>query len=763
MRTLIEWEPLDHLWGDSSFLTHDGSFWIEHIAGGGPGWAPYTGLGGSVPMPMANGVVLFEGQMLVTNSGNGAGSIGIHRRLFAGRTIVGGGFWYDVTQSPNQNTFHQLGASLEWFPNGHWTFRANGYLPVGTRTENVNTVAGAGLTSVRFQGNNIISETHVATQFDDAAMRGYDLEAARNIGTWSGEIFCGYYNYHGDVGGATDGIKAGVRGYITPRLAGSITVSDDSDFATNVYGGLTWFFGGRGGKAPRNLCDKLTLPVERNPQIVINNARTPIYDVDVLTDGGQPITVTHVRSQGGGFSQGTWENPFLGLPPIQNTDIVYVHANSTFNGQSYVLHPGQSLLGEGSGVTHQINTDQLGMIDLPAGNGGANRPIIQNTPLGVQIASNSTISNFQINNATTALFADHVNGIVSIDRIIIEDGPNGIIIDDSLGTFDLTNVSITDSTAAALTVTGGAANVNVDAGSQIQQTTAGGVLQVLNGHTGTINFAAGSVINATNGFGMGFANADGQYNFNGTTTLNGGQARIVIIGGSGGTFAFGSDTSVTGSNLVPAFVVNDLAATAQIDYSGSLTGADGGGNLVFINTTAAGSSINFNNSGMNAIAGNGAGGIVIVRAAGDVSFNVPVSITDFAKQNFLNAVDLTGGSAVIVSGSSGTVTFTELNIDTTPFEALFIGGAAVGNTGTVNIDSGTIHDPRTHGAIIIGAGSFNLNNTTFTDIDTMSFNTIRITNSTVSGSGNISDPFSSFNGGGNAGMILFNNGANTAP
>jgi hypothetical protein len=111
-QALCEWEPLAELCPDSPFLWYEGSFWIEHIAGGGPGWAPYTGLGGSAPLSVDDGVVLFEGQVLVTNSGNAAGSVGIHHRFFLNRQLFGAGVWYDITQSPNQNTFHQLSTSL---------------------------------------------------------------------------------------------------------------------------------------------------------------------------------------------------------------------------------------------------------------------------------------------------------------------------------------------------------------------------------------------------------------------------------------------------------------------------------------------------------------------------------------------------------------------------------------------------------------------------------------------------------------------------
>ena len=78
----------------------------------------------------------------------------------------------------------------------------------------------------------------------------------------------------------------------------------------------------------------------------------------------------------------------------------------------------------------------------------------------------------------------------------------------------------------------------------------------------------------------------------------------------------------------------------------------------------------------------------------------------------------------------------------------------------VNINGGTINNIGGNGVTAMNAGGFNLNNTTFIGI---TGDTVDLTGSTVSGAGNIAVPFSSNDGGGNAGMILFNGGADTAP
>ena len=183
-------------------------------------------------------------------------------------------------------------------------------------------------------------------------------------------------------------------------------------------------------------------------------------------------------------------------------------------------------------------------------------------------------------------------------------------------------------------------------------------------------------------------------------------------------------------------------------------GKTAAGDVVEIDTTASGSAINFNTTGGNSIFGNGAGGIVILNADGDVTFTTPTTIID-PETGFL----LTGISIFGLGASDGTISFADTVIQRP---------AAVGNTvveinghqGTVNFNNLAI---TFNGVGAVGLSAFNsgnLNNTIFSSIGGF---TTDLTGSTVSGSGNIAVPFSSNNGGGNTGTILFNGGADSAP
>jgi hypothetical protein len=164
-----------------------------------------------------------------------------------------------------------------------------------------------------------------------------------------------------------------------------------------------------------------------------------------LTDGDDPIEVVHVDAGAAGLNEGTFEDPFNALPPTSDADIVYVHANGVFAGQSYTVAEDQRLLGEGAGNLHLVNTDQLDEIVLPAGNGGANRPIIQNAPVNAVVlgGSDSEVSNFEIQGAAVnGIFGDGIDGF-DINRNVVTGSVTGrgIFLNNVRGELDETAIA----------------------------------------------------------------------------------------------------------------------------------------------------------------------------------------------------------------------------------------------------------------------------------------------------------------------------------
>ncbi|HKE56218.1 MAG TPA: cadherin-like domain-containing protein, partial [Pyrinomonadaceae bacterium] len=116
-------------------------------------------------------------------------------------------------------------------------------------------------------------------------------------------------------------------------------------------------------------------------------------------------------------------------------------------------------------------------------------------------------------------------------------GPYGIHLNHVTGTSDFGGGSLNGSgSGPAIWIDGGTANLTY--GGNMSQTNNKPLLNVTGGHTGTLTFNSGT-LSATNGTGLQFDNADGSYNFNGVTTLNGGDAGIDILNDSAGTFNFG--------------------------------------------------------------------------------------------------------------------------------------------------------------------------------------------------------------------------------
>lgn len=109
------------------------------------------------------------------------------------------------------------------------------------------------------------------------------------------------------------------------------------------------------------------------------------------------------------------------------------------------------------------------------------------------------------------------------------------------------------------------------------------MVSVSGGHTtGTITFQTGT-LSATNGSGLQFNNADSptSYNFNGTVTLNGGDAGIDIVNGSAGAFTFSSNCTITNPSGT-AFRID--GGNGPITYNGTMskTGGSSAGRLVDI-------------------------------------------------------------------------------------------------------------------------------------------------------------------------------------
>ncbi len=632
------------------FQTENTFGWVRHSAGQQIGDEDaFTAVGGSGYRYLHNGLWMASAQVLITNDAMPGGNFGVVRRFWLDRrTVIGGGFFYDASLTPWNNTFQQTSGSLEIF-HGDWTVRSNVYLPVGPRVQNeLTTGMISNPDQVRFMGNNLVTGG-ASVRLDEVAMKGVDVEVAKTLAPMPIDAYVGYYHFEGRIGEDTDGIKGGLRGFLLPKLSANLTVSDDNLFGTNVFGGLTLFFGCGRPKPGCCMCSKMTQPVERNSQVVVNQVQTmDISTQQILTDQGNAIAFTHVNDSGAGGS-GTFEDPYgiLGDASNSGADIVYVHSGTVFDGQGISLSGGQRFLGEGDNLVHMVQTDQLGLIPVPQVNGLAGaRPVIQNS-LGNAIAGGSIdqISNFRIlNSGSAAVALSNAGGTIGLDRLQIENGETGIDIFNSSGQFLLANVSITDPTVDGIHLSDGTADVSFSGNNTITQGAIGSALRVDGGHTGVVDADSNVSIVATNGTGLQFDDADGQYDFNGPVSLNGGDAGIDIVGDSDGSFTFADTTIVSPSGIA----LNIEDSSASVKYSGgSITQNSDAAAINVTNHITA--TLNF---GIDITATNGTG-LQFTNADGIYNFNT-----------MSGATTLAGGDAGIdiLGDSAGTFTFANTDI-----------------------------------------------------------------------------------------------------
>ncbi len=311
-------------------------------------------------------------------------------------------------------------------------------------------------------------------------------------------------------------------------------------------------------------------------------------------------------------------------------DVIFLYegdGTTTNYSQGITLKDNQLLIGQGVDLATGAGlTPPTFSATLP---GVAGRPELTNSGNVILLASGNTVRGLDVTNPLgTSIVANGSNG-VTVSDTGLNGGSSGIEFTNATGTIDVDNLDASTGSSFGVSISGGSASYNFDAASSITNTTGaafrltGGTASVtysgnisqannapavdISSHTtGTVTFQTGT-ISATNGTGLQFNDADGAaYNFNGTTTLNGGDAGIDILGGSSGSFTFGTGTSIT-SPSGTAFNVDGLTGDILgLTYSGSIVQANNATTVSISNHTTTGAPIVFDaSSTINATNGNG--------------------------------------------------------------------------------------------------------------------------------------------------------------
>ena len=313
----------------------------------------------------------------------------------------------------------------------------------------------------------------------------------------------------------------------------------------------------------------------------------------------------------------TFNNPTISITKLNSGDAIFLGSNT---GGTINFTPA----GGGSG---------LNLSTVIAGNGinAVSGGTISVTGTGNTIVSGAGIA---LNLTNTTIGA---GGLTF--QSIIATGTYGVNLENVTGTGPITinGGNINGGAAPAFNVSGGSGSVTYS-GSVSQPTAGQPLVSISGGNTGTITFNTGT-LSATNGTGLQFDNADGTYNFNGTTTLNGGDAAVDILNGSAGTFTFGANTSITSPSGI---ALNVVGGTASVTYIGNINYATPSTAMVSVSGGHTTGTIIFQTGTLSATAGTG---LQFDNADGTYNFN--------------GTATLNGGDAGIdiVSGSNGTFSF----------------------------------------------------------------------------------------------------------
>ncbi|MEA2206052.1 MAG: hypothetical protein QOE77_2828, partial [Blastocatellia bacterium] len=412
-----------------------------------------------------------------------------------------------------------------------------------------------------------------------------------------------------------------------------LTVTEVQGLAGNVgVATNTTAVGAGGATGSVNLASTGNFTYEPPPGYVGTDTFTYKTSEGTLTDTNTvTITISNmvwfIKNTGGGLNRGTFSNPFTSIasfnsanaladaaPNPKSGDLIALRTGTYAEADGVNLRNNQKLIGEAVQFNTVFTADSNSSSAYTTFAAGTNTAptVATSAGNGIDLASGNTVRGLNVGN-TPGFFG--FNGTVvgsPVINTVAKTGTGGAINISTSGAFganvtfatlesssspgaNINLVGVTGTlgiTSSGAGLTGSAASsnaINISGGSvgftyaaNVTKNNLGSLLNVSGGHTGTLVFNTGT-LSATAGDGLQFNNADGIYNFNGTTTLNGGDAGVDIIGGSDGAFSFAGTSSITDPSGT-SFNIN--GGTGNVTYNGTIT--DDVGVLVSVVNTTGG-------------------------------------------------------------------------------------------------------------------------------------------------------------------------------
>jgi hypothetical protein len=678
-------------------LVNSGIARFRELEANGPGWmywglnaadrglgyqGSYMTLGGFIPYAEDDlgGIWSADLRSHLSNYGGFFSNVGLVRKQFFGGAIGGIGVYWDYDGDQNQyadttitdssgsyifaggQSYNQVGVSGE-FLTDYGNLRSNGYIPVGTTAQTMDPFVGHSL---------------LCTPGINAALAGADLEVGAYIpglADWAGMVSVGGYTFGNarynlangqDVVPFFGGVYTRLDLTLIRNWDFSLQYNNDSYFDSTGFARLTYRMG---GSRRRNVPDQMEQPMMRNEHIVRAH-QAPEQAINPFTN--TPWRIIHVDNSAtdAPTGNGTAESPFTrlatdGSPAAtarnansaanQPYDIVFVHQgnslNSPYAGGFIFNADNQYLVGEGTSL--QVPTVSCGFVPIWTAAGSPQYPVITNSANPAAIAAidltngsatNATVDHLQITGATVGI--SDGSGMPAGGRATVNDvringtapSQTGVVIADQQGnggTFDFTNMALTNLTADGFVVDGqdstgaivGNPFVNIS-NSTIKNTSGSAIVANAIAGEGRVRLA-NSVIDGTTGAGVTVTGANAIVQ---SSTI----ARVGLSGVEvSGAPVIAGVTQTTGTSTVQ---VVDSTIAAAIGVQGSAPNA---GELLNLTINQNKLIAPFGGNGIN-LAINGSG-----TAAGD---------SGVINANIVGNTIAVRGTTAVATGTAGGIT-----------------------------------------------------------------------------------------------------------
>ncbi|PCI36330.1 MAG: hypothetical protein COB50_04880 [Thiotrichales bacterium] len=554
--------------------------------------------------------------------------------------------FFDVRRSVNRNYFRQitLGGELR---TDHWSYRINGYLPVGKTTKNASGLNYAELNPISGNQSNILFHKGKET-----ALKGFDIEIGRDIYKGLTAYVGGYYFTAHDVKDVV-GPRARLsyalyqpHNSMLKRITFETMVQHDSQRGTNWYAGIRVRIGIGIGNESNNLSrlqQHMTDYIYRDPDIVTGRRQQPLQKLFI---DGHAAVVRQV------------ENEAELKSASEDSDVDIIGVNGEIKDVNTVtLQNNQTLTGGNYSFTNAGQT-----YNVAAGHGGSLFAESKNDL--IRVTKNNTIRDIKLtgsglqvieNTGGPVITRNKDVGTLNIENVTMKNGGVAITVAD--GTNNDSKISISNS-SVDMTATGtNGIGIRLDAtnGSKI-------IISKFSGNTLTTGGSSSEGIQSTaNGVGsvIEFEDMSG----NTITTTGANAIGILMDARNAGKIKvsklYGNHITTKGSSAEGIQNIVNANSSIELTWVANNTIKTDGKNAAGIQNIANGANsvIDFTNIVGNTITTDGIGSIGMRMDARNAA---KISIAEFVGNEIVTSGPSAEGIQNTVDGSGSDITISDM-------------------------------------------------------------------------------------------------------